>query len=428
MKKFTNALLAIVFSLLVLSHQVFAGGFLTGTQNAKAMGMGHAFVGQANDASAIYFNAAGLTNLKGINVLAGATFIMPKVDFTGPTPLTTTNSTVARTFTPINLYGAYGMDDYGLTFGIGVYNPYGLGSEWPSNWVGKSLTVKTELKTFYINPTIAYKVMDNLSVGAGFSYIISTVLFKQIADFPAIPIAPGVSLPAAPNVGINLEGDGKPAYTFNLGLMFNPIQDLSIGIAYRHSAEIEYDGDLTFSNLPPKPTGYPVGHSDLFPAGKGVSKITMPFDLRAGVSYKAMDNLTLNADFQYVGWESYDTLAADFEKNTAAWKDLSTAKNWENSMTFRLGGEYRMDEFAFRAGYVFDGSPIPTKTMDPSLPGANRHEFTFGIGYQIIPSIRVDAAYQYISFEQEVKDSAIPFNGKYVNSTNLFGFNVGFGF
>ncbi len=203
------------------------------------------------------------------------------------------------------------------------------------------------------------------------------------------------------------------------------MDELSVGLAYRHSAEIEFDGDLTFEGLPAKPAGFPVGHSDLFPAGKGVSKITMPYDLRDGISYKAMENLTINADFQYVGWESYDTLAATFE-NPAY--NIKIAKDWKNSTTFRFGGEYRMDEFAFRAGYVFDGSPIPTKTMDPSLPGANRHEFTFGLGYQIIPSIRVDAAYQYISFEQEVKDSAIPFNGKYVNSTNLFGFNVGFGF
>lgn len=427
MKNFTNVSLAIAFSILVLSHQVFAGGFLTGTQNAKAMGMGHAFVGQANDASAIYFNAAGLTNLKGINFLAGTTLIMPKVDFTGPTPLTTTSSTVARTFTPINLYGVYGMDN-GLSFGLGIYNPYGLGSEWSPTWVGKSLAVETELRTFYINPTVAYKVMENLSVGAGFSYIVSNIMFKQIVDMPAIQIAPGVFLPAAPNVIINLEGTGKPAYTFNFGLLYKPMEDLSLGLSYRHSAEIEFDGDLTFENLPAKPTGYPVGHSDLFPESKGISKITMPYDLRVGVSYNAMENLTLNADFQYVGWESYDTLAVDFEKNTAAWKDLSSPKNWENSMTFRFGGEYRMDAFAFRAGYVFDGSPIPTTTMDPSLPGSDRHEFTVGLGYQILPSIRVDAAYQYISFEKEVTDSKIPFNGKYVNSTNLFGFNVGFGF
>ncbi len=416
MKKFTKLSLAIAFTILILSHQLFAGGFLTGTQNAKAMGMGHAFVGQANDASAIYFNAAGLSNLKGINFLVGATFIMPKVDFTGPTPLTTTTSAVARTFTPINLYGSYGLDEYGLTFGLGVYNPYGLGSEWPDPWVGKALAIKTELRTFYINPTIAYKVTENLSVGAGFDYIISSItMTRRITSVPGVPVQT--------NIKSDLEGDGKPAYTFNVGILYKPIEDLSIGAAYRHSSEIEFEGDVKFSDLA-------VGIQEIdqvlaasFKTSKGTAKITMPYDLRAGISYKAMDNLTINADFQYVGWESYDTLAATFE-NPAY--NIKIAKDWKNSSTFRLGGEYRMDEFAFRAGYVFDGSPIPTKTMDPSLPGADRHEFTVGLGYQLMSNVRVDVAYQYISFEKEVKDSAIPFNGKYVNSTNLFGFNVGF--
>lgn len=423
MKKFFTLL----FVSILFAGNTFAGGFLTGTQNARAMGMGHAFVGMASDASSIYFNPAGLTNLKGMKILLGTTFIMPSVDFTGPTPLTTKSTTVARTFTPINFYGVYGMDN-GLSFGIGVFNPYGLGSEWPSTWIGKSLAVKTELRTFYINPTVAYQVSDNFSIGVGFNYIISNVQFYQVIDIPTIPLAPGVNLPGATNVGVNLEGNGDAAYTFNVGLLFKPTKDISVGASYRHSAEITFKGDLTFTGLNAKPAGFPVGHSDLFPSGPGVAKLTMPSDLRFGASYSATADLTLNADVQFTGWSSYKELAADFEKNTAAWADLKSIKNWENTVTYRFGGEYRMNDLAFRAGYVYDGNPIPTKYMDPSLPGADRHEFTLGIGYQITQNIRVDAAYQYISFENVVKDSAIPFNGTYVNSTNLFGINLGFGF
>jgi long-chain fatty acid transport protein len=415
----------VILTVLFFSSGVFAGGFQTGTQNARAMGMGSAFVGMASDASAIYFNPAGLTNVKGLNILAGTTLIMPALDFTGPTPLTTKNSSVDRTFTPINFYAAYGMGN-GFAFGVGVNNPYGLGTEWPATWIGKRLGVKTELRTFYITPTLSYQVSNNFSIGAGFSYIVSDVLFNQAADLPAIPLAPGVNLPAAPNVGINLEGDGDAAYTFVVGLLFKASDDVSFGVSYRHSAEINFNGDLTFKNLPAKPTGFPVGHSDLFPQGKGKASLTMPFDLRAGVSFNATKDLTFNADFMYVGWDSYKELAVDFEKNSAAWTDIKIPKNWENSIGIKVGGEYRMDQWAFRAGYVFDGSPIPTKYMDPTLPGSDRHEFTLGLGFQVTPSVRFDAAYQYISFTNEVKDSAIPFNGKYENSTNLFGFNLGF--
>ncbi len=418
--RFGTFLMVFIFSCSV----VLAGGFQTATQGARAMGMGLAFVGQASDASSIYYNAAGISNLRGFNILAGATFIMPSNDFTGPTPLTITSTTVDRTFTPINFYATYSMDN-GLSFGIGVYNPYGLGSEWPETWIGKALAVKTELRTFYINPTVAYKVSDNFSIGIGFDYIISDVQFLQNVDLLVPPLT------AAPNVGVNLEGAGDAAYTFNVGLLYKATEDLSFGLSYRHEAEIEFDGDLTFNNLPES-------YDALFPEGKGKAKLTMPFDLRLGVSYNAMENLTLNADFQYVGWESYKELAVDFENNTSIthpvlgvipiWTDLNVAKDWENSITLRLGGEYRMDAFAFRAGYAYDATPIPTKTMDPSLPGADRHDITVGLGYQITQNIRVDAAYQYISFEQDVTDSDIPFNGLYENSTNLFGFNLEFAF
>lgn len=425
-------LLTVVLFLVAFANISFAGGFQTGTQNARAMGMGHAFVGMASDASAIYFNPAGLANLSGMNFLAGTTIIMPTMKFTGPAgPLSRETDAVKRTFTPINFYGTYSMGN-GFSFGVGVFNPFGLGSEWPATWIGKSLAVETELRTFYINPTVAYKVNDMFQIGVGFNYIISNVLFYQVIDIPSIPLAPGVALPAAPNVGVNLEGDGKAAYTFNVGLLFKPMKDLSFGASYRHKAEITFNGDLAFSNLPAKPPGFPVGHSDLFPNGPGVAKLTMPYDFRFGISYDAMSNLTLNADFQFVGWQSYKELAVDFTKETAAWKDLKSPKNWDNSYSFKFGGEYRMDAFAFRAGYVFDNSPIPTMYMDPSLPGSNRHEFTAGVGYQITRNIRADVAYQFISFENEVKDSAVPatspvkFNGVYKNSTNLFGVNLGF--
>ncbi|MBA4250235.1 MAG: hypothetical protein C0425_00105 [Chlorobiaceae bacterium] len=416
MKKFFT----VMFFLLISFNITFAGGFQTGTQGARAMGMGHAFVGLASDPSAMYFNAAGIANLKGMNFMAGTTFIMPTVNFTGPTPLEIESETVARTFTPINFYGTYALDN-GFTFGVAVFNPYGLGSEWPATWVGKSLAVETELRTFYINPTVAYKFSDNFQIGLGFNYIISSILFYQVIDIPAIPVAPGVTLPAAPNVGVNLEGDGKAAYTFNIGLLYKPMDKLSIGLAYRHEAKIDFEGDLTFQSLPKT-------HAALFPEGKGTSSLTMPYDLRVGLSYLATEDLTLNLDAQYVGWESYEALAVDFDKNTPAWTDLKTLKNWENSFTLRFGGEYRMDAFAFRAGYVYDGSPIPTRYMDPSLPGDDRHEFTIGLGYQITPNIRADVAYQFISFENTVDDSAIRFNGTYKNTTNLFGFNLGFAF
>lgn len=403
----------------------YAGGFQIGTQNARAMGMAGAFVGMASDASAIYFNPAGLSNVKGFNLVLGTTLIMPTVDFTGPTPLTTKSSTLSKTFTPINFYGAYKLDN-NWTVGVGVFNPFGLGSEWPDGWIGKSLAQKTELRTFYVNPTIAYKVNDYFSIGVGFSYIISDVTFLQAIDIPAIPLSATAILPAASNVKVNLNGPGDPTFTFNVGFLFKPNEMFSFGFSYRHNVELNFTGDLAFEGLPAKPTGFPIGHSDLFPSGKGKASLYMPYDLRGGISFTPTANLTLNADLMFVGWSTYKSLNVDFDKNTSTWKDLMSPKYWEDTFTIRFGAEYRIKNFAVRAGFVNDGNPIPTKYMDPSLPGNNRNEITFGLGYQFTPSIRADVAYQFISFKRDLGDNSFGFNGLYENSTNLFGFNLAF--
>lgn len=411
-------LLTLLLVCSIFAGSTYAGGFQTGTQNARAMGMGNSFVGMALDASSIYYNPAGLTNIKGFNLVFGTTLIMPTVDFTGPNPLTTKTTTVARTFTPINFYGAYTLDD-SWTVGIGVFNPFGLGSEWPDGWIGKSLAGKTELRTFYFNPTVAYKVNEYFSVGVGFSYVISSVSYVLATDIPQL----AASLPAIPNQKINLEGTGDPGFTYNFGFQFKPNDVFSFGFSYRHSVELNFSGDLTFPNLPASPP-----YTTLFPSGKGKAQLIMPYDMRMGVSVNATKNLTINADLMFVGWESYKNFVVDFEKNSSVWPDLLIPKQWESSFGLKLGGEYRIKDLALRAGYVYDGSPIPSKYMDPSLPGANRNEFTLGVGYQFTPNIRADAAYQFIAFSNTISDSKIPFNGKYENSTNLFGFNLGFNF
>lgn len=420
-------LLTLLLVCSMFAGSTYAGGFQIGTQNARAMGMAGAFVGMASDASAIYFNPAGLSNVRGFNLVFGTTLIMPTVDFTGPTPLTTKTTTVARTFTPINFYGAYAVNDK-WTVGVGVFNPFGLGSEWPDGWIGKSLAVKTEIQTFYVNPTIAYKVNEYFSVGVGFSFVISKVTVVQAIDIPPIPLAPGVNLPAANNVKITLDGPGDPSFVINFGFLFKPDDKFSFGFSFRNGTELNFSGDVTFDGLPDKPTGFLIGHSNLFPAGKVKATIPMPYDIRAGVTYNATKDFTLNVDLMFVGWSSYKTLNGILDKTTAVWKNLMAPKYYENTTTFRIGGEYRIKDLALRAGYVRDGSPIPTKYMDPSLPGADRNEFTLGIGYQFTPMIRADAAYQYISFKQDVNDQASQFNGNYVNSTNLFGFNFAFNF
>jgi long-chain fatty acid transport protein len=397
-----------------------AGGYQIGEHGARGMAMGGAFVAQAADGSAIYYNPAGLSFQKGVNVLLGTTLIMPSTTFTGPTPSTASTDMVSQTFTPINVYATYTMDN-GLSFGVGVFNPYGLGTEWPSTWVGRHLAVKSDIQTFYINPTVSYKFSDQFSVGVGVSYVIGTVTLDR-----KLPLTP------LPDGGFKLDGDGT-GINFNAGILWKPTDVLSIGLSYRSETKIDFEGDATFTNIPnidPDGPGPSPPLTALFPSGTtGKATLPMPSNLMAGIAYDINKDFTVEADFQYLGWSSYDKLQVTFNKAVYGSTTMADIVDWENSILLRLGGEYRIDKLALRAGFIYDATPQPDKAVDPTLPDANRIEVTVGAGYQLTGMISIEVAYQYVkASDRTVTAPTNSFPGTYKTTANLFGVNLGLKF
>lgn len=404
---------------LMFAPQVFAGGFQLNEHGAKAMGMGGAFTAQANDPSAIFFNPAGLGFQKGMKVMLGTTLMFPSTTFKYGTEEPKMESQI---FYPSNFYGTYALEN-GLVFGLGYFNAYGLGTKWPENWVGRELAVKTDLKTYFINPTAAYKINDQLSLGLGFSYVIASVeLFNKII-IPVTPVTPV----ALTDGKATIKGDGT-GFNFNFGFLYKPMPELSIGASYRHSTKVDFDGDATFTDMSV--------YSTQFQDGSGKTSITLPTNIMTGIAYDITPDFTLEAGFQYVGWDSYDSLIVDFDKNSAMLSDIRAGKNWENAYLIRLGGEYRMNEFAFRAGYVYDKTPQPDKSVEPMLPDANRNEISLGLGYKLSGSLTLDLAYVLIMSvdrdQHEIKSKTFGYTqlpaGQYKSTAHLFGINVGYQF
>lgn len=412
----TTKLFSALLMLTLVATSAFAGGYQINEHGARATGMGGAFVARALDGSAMYFNAAGLAFQKGVNVLVGTTLIFPSTTFTGPTPLTTETKMVDQMFYPSNLYVSYAMDEQ-LVFGLGVYNPYGLGTEWPETWVGRAIAVKTDLQTFYINPTVAYKINDQFAVGLGVSYVLGNVTIDRKIPFSAL------GYPAAtPDGGFKLDGSGS-GININAGVMWKPNEQLSVGVSYRMLTDVEFEGDATFTKVPAGPA------AAMFPSGvTGTATLPMPSNLLAGVAYKINDNLTVEGDFQYVGWSAYDELKIDFNKAVAGSTTSSDKKNWDDGMLIRVGGEYMLNEqFALRAGYIMDFTPQPTDKVEPMLPDADRNDISVGAGYKINENLTVDASYLLVLFAD--RTSTLPtFKGTYKSSASLISLNIGYQF
>jgi long-chain fatty acid transport protein len=414
-----------------------SGGYQLNEQNARAVGMGGAFVATASDPSAIYFNPAGLAFQNGINVLGGINFIMPSQTFDGSgTQMAVQTKTNSQVFTPFNVYGSYQVNDQ-IVVGLGIYNPFGLGTQWPDKWgqalngiyVGSASSVNASIATYYFNPTIAYKINDQLSVGLGVSYVYGTVSMSQTNPSPF-----------GGYFKSQLDGTGN-GFNANIGVMYKPTDQLSFGLSYRMTTKIDFSGNATFTNIdvpttvylpsPPYPAGlsYWNAVSSKYPGGTGTATLPMPGNLYLGVAYQLQPDLRVEGDFQWVQWSSYDQLQINLTPAVTGGQGNTTSiKNWNDGYLFRIGAEYTInDQWTVRAGGVEDLSPQPPSKTEPMLPDGDRTDITVGGSYKISSNFHVDVAYMLVLFaERNAAASALP--GTYNCTAHVASVNFGYSF
>ena len=410
----------LIWSVLILTlctTLAFGCGFYIFEHSARATSMGGAFAAQANHVSTIFYNPAGITQLSGWNFSAGGTYIVPKASFTGPTSVDPNWYSEAKewNFFPPNFYASYAITEE-LSAGFGFFVPFGLGTDWGDDWIGKHLTTKGEVQMLFFNPVIAYEVIEGLSVAGGVSYVHGSISLTQAAYFT----------PRNMWGSVTLEGDGT-GIGYNFGIRYQATEKLAFGAQYRSNVKIDLDGDAKFTF--PTSTN-PIINAEiasLFPDNKGTAEIETPIFLTIAASYDVLDNLTLEFDYVHTGWSSYDELAVDFETETAAVTDIASPKNWEDVYSLRFGLEYRWnDNFALRTGYIRDQDPVPDATLDPLLPSGNRDLFCVGGGYSF-NNFAFDLAYVLLLQEDRtVTTSEIPFNGDYKSIAHLFGINLSY--
>ncbi|HED05916.1 MAG TPA: hypothetical protein ENI61_04445 [Ignavibacteria bacterium] len=230
--------LFILSLLLLLSESVFAGGFQINEHGAKAMAMGGAFTAIANNPSAMYYNVAGITQLKGFHLMLGTTMIVPEASFRGVAPAITEYKMINQTFFPTYFYATYQVNK-SLFLGVGFTTPFGLGTKWNSNWIGRYLAIKTNIQTFQINPSIAYKISDKLSVSGSFVYSFANVTITQKTP----------QTPFAGDAFVQLTGKDNSAFGYQFGILYKPDKKLSFGASFHSQIKYNFDGTVTLPVL-----------------------------------------------------------------------------------------------------------------------------------------------------------------------------------
>ncbi len=407
-----------------------AAGFAIFEQGTRAMGFAGAYTAQASDPSAIFFNPAGAAFLKGKQIYFGATLIAPKSDFTGADPFpgagVTEKGDAGITVPPAFDYTQQLSEN--LVVGLGVHVPFGLKTAWQNRdttYTGRFISKEAELKGYSINPTIAYKLADRLAIGGGVDIRLSSVdLQRNIAapvnpfTFKTVDVA-AVDLKSKTNVGVG----------FDLGVLAKPTEALSIGLSYRHSVKIDYDGTATFTRLSTGNAQLDAAAAGSIPAGATpvTTMIKFPAIASGGVAY-SWNDWTFEGDVDWYRWSTFQSLPLTFPEQTS----LSGAfvENYKDSWQYRIGIEKRYnDRWTFRGGYFLDKSPTPSEAVGPLLPDSDRNGICVGATWAR-GRFHVDLANWYLLFKQRSTEgiNRDNYNGTYKNTAELFSVSLGYGF
>lgn len=352
-------------------------------QSASGIAQSNAVVAQADDPSALYYNPAGMTQLQGVQISVGTVLIGGSSFFrnsAGQTAKSSFDGSVAYP-PPSNFYITANLKDLGvnrfgdLTVGLAVLSPFGTLMRWPDNSPFNSARTFAALEMFDIKPTIAYKVNDQLSVGAGldvytfFNFWGEGHLERQ-----------SIGLPLA-GAGQKAELNGRDSATgFNLSFLYTPFRNsggkplVNIGFIYRSQATIHITGQYLVNGAV---------QADM------AQTLVLPQILTGGMAiWPVRDEdheWKLELDVDYTGWKSVRNLDVRLSTGTL----LASPQNWRSTYTVLIGTEYKWLhppvlpdwELALRGGYWNSQTPIPDSSFNPEIPDSDNHSISVGLGF-----------------------------------------------
>ena len=378
-------------------------------QDAEAIARGNAFVATADNPSALYYNPSGISQLSGHNVQVGLlNYLGVTSKYISPTGY---KSETEYEIQPIpQFYYTYGPEKLPLTFGLGVYAPFGLALEWPETTGFRTLAIEGKMQYIALNPVVAWEPLSNLSFGIGPTF-----------NYSKLNLRKGIALPIPGSDEFNFDGDDW-AFGFNAGILWKPHPKWALGANYRSATTVDYHGTAeTRSPLPFIPTG----------ASSSSAQFKFPQIVSAGISYRPTPKWNIEADIDWTDWNTLNTLTF----KTTPVGDVMFPLNWCGSWFYEVGATYYFDKGYFAsAGYFFSSNSTSERDFNPVVPDTDLHVGSIGGGFKgkhwrwALAGQIITGPYRDVSYSTPNPISGQSANGQYKLFVPAVTFSVGYHF
>ncbi len=384
-------------------NTVWASGFAIREQSSTAQG--NAFAGAtagAEDISYMFFNPAGLTYHKDSEVLGVASYIIPTSQADDAEATTAdgdviqgsnNSGEIAEDALVPALYAMWAATPE-LRFGLGVNAPFGLVTDNDEDYVGRYHGTRSELETININPVVAYRALDWLSLGAGLQVQYAETQLQNAVDFGTIG-GVGTGGVFATDGAANLRGDDV-AFGYNAGIMIDTWEGARVGLAYRSEINHDIEGNVDFDG---DSLGVASGlqSAGFFVASDAQADLTTPATASVGIYQDINEEWAIMGELAWTDWSEFNELRIEFDEGGQG--DAVTVEDWEDSLFVAIGATYRpkaIEGLALRLGLAYDQTPIPDDTRTPRVPGNDRYWVSIGAGYKPFDWAEVTLSYTHI--------------------------------
>jgi long-chain fatty acid transport protein len=413
------------------STQLFAAGFALNEQSISGMGTG--FAGRSSsvdDASIVYGNPAGMSRLKRQQVTVGVAAIDAKTDISdasGRAAGSNKGDMVPFTAVPMGFY-VNPVDDH-WAFGLGVYAPFGLITDYENNFQGRNFGSKSQVKVITFQPTVSYAFNDKVSIGFGPTINrISGVLES------ALNVSGALGRPTGDG-RVQVKGDDV-GYGYNIGLMVQATETTNLGLTYHSKVTYKLDGHTEVT----PGAGVP---AQVLGAGRYDAKLSLdtPESVDFSVTQKLTDDWKLYAGSTWTRWSRLKDITVENSGVTRAGgalapqlaSTITEEQNWHDTWAYAIGTSYQLNkQWVLRTGLTWDQSPTNNTDRSPRIPTGDRTIFSIGAGWSPTDDLTVDVAYSYLDEEKVSvnRTNALgnAYSAKYDNSANGFGLGLTYRF